>query len=273
MWWEVVFWVLLVPVLVILGIVYGTGKKIYKLLFVLATYTYITLATYVIDVFNLGRNWILSILVFSAVLLILIGLLMSKSSEKNKKKTKKNKSKNKSKTQINLYLTILLLALMLVLIIIGTTTTKLTKSIQVIDSINSSFINQAGAEVINGQPIPKQSSDSINLIRLMTITYQNNGLLPAPITEKNFKACVYDSKGEGQEAYLETEPENYRNYGEVSPGKTKKLFVNLRRLYVDNSLKPTMLIITAFSDDLYHDCSELSYFKDKANVYEEIPII
>lgn len=262
MWWEIVFWLLLVPCLIILGITYGTGKKLYKLLYVLAIYTYVTLATYVIDVFSLGRNWILSILVFSAILLILIGFFMSKNSSKKKTK-KKVKSKNSQK---NLITTVILLVLMLALIILGSASPGLTKKIVVISKINATIFKNSV------EPAPKVSPES-SFTRVMTITYENNGFLSAPITEKRFTACAYDKEGQGYELYTQTSPSDYRSYEEVSPGDTKELFVNIGRIYLDDKVTYEKVIVASFNRDNYYDCSVLKNSENKATIFKEIPII
>ena len=73
MWVEIVFWILLVPLLILLSIVYWKSKAFYRLFYILSVFTYSMLIMYLIDAFSLGKNSILGLLFFSAVLMMLIG--------------------------------------------------------------------------------------------------------------------------------------------------------------------------------------------------------
>ncbi|MBW3019221.1 hypothetical protein KY329_03490 [Candidatus Woesearchaeota archaeon] len=74
MWALVVFWILIVPLIILLAVVYGTGRKLYRLLYILSVFTYAMTVMYAIDAFELGRNAIILLLAFSSLLMILLGL-------------------------------------------------------------------------------------------------------------------------------------------------------------------------------------------------------
>lgn len=78
-WAPVVFWALLVPLIIILLIVYLKGKAFYRLLYILSVFTYAMTIMYWIDVYHLGRNTIVGLLLLSAVMMIMIGRLYRKS--------------------------------------------------------------------------------------------------------------------------------------------------------------------------------------------------
>ena len=67
------FWVLLVPLLILLFVVYVKSKSLYRLFYILSIFTYSMLIMYVIDAYSLGRNAILGLLTFSTVLMMCIG--------------------------------------------------------------------------------------------------------------------------------------------------------------------------------------------------------
>lgn len=82
-WAPIVFWVLLVPLLIVMLIVYLRSKKFSRLVFILSVFTYAMTIMYWIDAYQLGRNAIVSLLVLSAILMILVGFIIRR--EKKKK--------------------------------------------------------------------------------------------------------------------------------------------------------------------------------------------
>ena len=81
-WAPVVFWVLLIPLIIVLLIVYLRSKQLYRLLYILAVFTYAMTIMYWIDVYQLGRNSIIGLLVLSSLLMILIGRLFHKNEKR-----------------------------------------------------------------------------------------------------------------------------------------------------------------------------------------------
>lgn len=184
--WEVIFWVLLVPVLIIMGIMYGTSKKLFKLFAVLATYTYVIFIAYIIDVFELNRNWVLGLLVFSALLMIFLGWRLGKrDSEKKSVKSKSLKSRTKNDKLDNrwLWLVLLTVLLMVVIIVFSALNIGVKRTVTTRNSITESEINSA----LNSTTEPE-------VIPLANFTYENNGLLPAVIPDQSFTACWYNEK-------------------------------------------------------------------------------
>ncbi|MBS3147786.1 hypothetical protein J4219_02795 [Candidatus Woesearchaeota archaeon] len=86
MWVEVVFWILVVPLLILSLVVYARSKRLYKIMYILSVFTYSMLIMYPIDAYDLGRNAILGLLAFSAVLMMLVGYHFHKTPQKKRKR-------------------------------------------------------------------------------------------------------------------------------------------------------------------------------------------
>jgi len=77
-WAPVVFWILLVPLLIIMLIVYLRSKRLYRLLYITSVFTYAMTIMYFIDAYSLGRNAIIGLLLLSSLLMIYLGYWMRK---------------------------------------------------------------------------------------------------------------------------------------------------------------------------------------------------
>ena len=82
---EVVFWILLVPLVITLLVMYIRSKKLYRLFYLLSIFTYAMLILYVIDAYELGANAIILLLVVSAILMILIGYFKFRNEPKKRR--------------------------------------------------------------------------------------------------------------------------------------------------------------------------------------------
>lgn len=88
MWVEVVFWILIVPLLILSLVVYARSRRLYKIMYILSVFTYSMLIMYPIDAYDLGRDAILGLLAFSAVLMMFVGYHFHKISATPKKRKK-----------------------------------------------------------------------------------------------------------------------------------------------------------------------------------------
>lgn len=174
MWWQILFWVLLVPCLIILGIIYGTSKKLYKLFYVLATFTYVITIAYVIDVYNLDRNWILSLLTLSAILMILLGYQLTRKKEKPAKRPRS--------TRQNLAVLCALLVVMLLLIIVAALNLGAQRDVNVVASVSRASLVFSDA-----------TSDPQEFPTIANLTYRNAFLIPYVVPDQYFLACWYNS--------------------------------------------------------------------------------
>ncbi len=73
MWVQVVFWVLVIPLLILLMILYARGKKLYRVMYILSAFTYSMLIMYLIDAYDLNRDWILGLLALSTIIMMFAG--------------------------------------------------------------------------------------------------------------------------------------------------------------------------------------------------------
>ena len=69
-----VFWIGLVASIII----YAMKRKFYPIMYLISISLYIFTVGFVIDVFDLSKNWILLILGFSSLIMIGLGLYLSK---------------------------------------------------------------------------------------------------------------------------------------------------------------------------------------------------
>ncbi len=90
-WAPIVFWVLLIPLLIIMLIVYLRSKKFSRLVFILSVFTYAMTVMYWIDAYQLGRNAIVGLLVASSLLMIYLGWRMHRQKQKKTNSTKNAK--------------------------------------------------------------------------------------------------------------------------------------------------------------------------------------
>ncbi len=68
------FWVALVVAIIL----YAIKRKWYPILYLVSVSLYIFTISFVIDVFELSRNWILLLLAFSSAVMVAIGMYLSK---------------------------------------------------------------------------------------------------------------------------------------------------------------------------------------------------
>jgi hypothetical protein len=168
MWWQPFFWILLVPTLIVMGIFYGTSRKLYKAFYVLAIFTYAISVAYPIDAFELGKNWTLGLLALSAVLMLTLGYMLTRRPEREE-------PKRKGKPRGFLVWVLVILGVMLALILLGSFA-GYQRSEQLVASISrTDFLTNTNEPLGIG-----------------TITYTGNSVIPAVIKDRYFMACWYD---------------------------------------------------------------------------------
>ena len=186
MWWPVVFWVLLVPLLIVLGITYASTRKLYRLSHLLSLFTYIVLIAYVIDVFRLNKDWILGLLFLSTILIIGAGVYVSRQQPKKKK------------NRMGSWPLWAIMAIMIILLVMGL------------------FGRAALERSVQTHPLPEETSDE--QLKALTITYTNNYWLPVGLPKTEAQICV-----EGQEPYRYWLENSYQESTELMPGATKEI--------------------------------------------------
>ncbi len=278
MFWQPLFWGLLIPCLIVLGILYGTTRKVYKLFYVLSLFVYVISVAYIIDVFDLGRNWILGLLVFSAVLMILIAAWLSR---KGKERPKR---KAASSTKRHLWILLVLLAVMLILIVVSSLDVGVTREVSVVSSLQRSSLI---VPLSNGEPY------QLSPVPVANYSYANSFFLPVVAQDQYFLACWYDTKtqtasteqlqtlvnGQYNEYRVANEP-----LAEVPPGAFLKLAVTVTGTSYAQP-KGTVpasaydrydaIVLASLRDRSYVDCSNLPAMKDdtsKVSSYAIIPL-
>lgn len=179
-WAPVVFWVLLVPLLIVMLIVYLRSKKFYRLIYITSVFTYAMTIMYWIDAFRLGRNAIVGLLVASSLAMIFVGWRVHKSTDKKKKKPTGHGG------------TLAIISLVLIGILVGlsaapygwTVQTTTAPSIKLDQLVT---IYQEGQVEYSKPPVP-----------VYTITVTNT-FIPRQYELPNAQACLYNTeKGAGQ---------------------------------------------------------------------------
>lgn len=226
-WAPVVFWVLLVPLLIVMLIVYLRSKRFYRLIYITSVFTYAMTIMYWIDAYKLGRNAIVGLLVASSLLMIIVGWRVHKSTDKKKKKPTGHGG------------TLAIISLALIGILVGlsavpygwtvqTTTAPSLKLDQVVS------VYKEGQVEYSKPPVP-----------IYTITVTNT-FIPRQYELPNAQACLYNTeKGAGQWANVAWDYEAMRsefgpnlNTMEVYRGsKTAVLNVNSQPYYETRPVK------------------------------------
>lgn len=236
MWWPAVFWILLIPLIVVEFIVFIKTRKVSWLIYALAIFTYVIAVTYTIDVFDMGRNAVILTLLASAALMWYIGRQLQNPIKESK--TKRN-------------IIIAIGAVMLVLIIISVAFGRAQEQVTPVPSISAdSVIVPRDAR---GEPKPLPGNGATLLRRTVT----NNFILPVPVDQNDYRACLSTTQGL-QDLYYVSE---YQENLEVNPGQTKTFSISFGAAYLDPSVKPIEVFVYEFDNDgeySYVSCQTLS---------------
>ena len=219
--------------------------------------------------FSLGRNWILGLLVFSAVLMILLGYRVTKPRKKSKKKRP--------------YLSWLgaLLVVMLLLIILGSLRVGYVRQADVVEGLT---LDQLVIESEKGVEEPG--------VLVAKLTYTNSFFLPAVIPERHFVACWWDEDEEKvgfEHLEVQVDGESWVRDGdallEVMPGATREREVRVgTRIFPARPAIPEepevvvpeqyaaydAIILAAGRDSV--DCNELLDEQDDVSLWLTIPV-
>lgn len=203
-WWFVVFWILLIPLIVIELIIFLKSRKFFWLVFALAVFTYIVAVSYTIDVFDLGRNAIILILLASAALMFIIGRQLGKRPRKRVAASEK-------------WTTIALSALIVLLFVISVIFGKAAETTTPVPSLSQSEI----VKTYNEQKGIDYRDQSVVVLK-RTIT--NNFFLPVPVKQYQYMGCLVTDKGT-----FNLDPYSYYEQNEeVGAGETKIIDAKLQ---------------------------------------------
>jgi hypothetical protein len=170
MWWQVVFWLLLVPLIVIEFFLFLKTRKYSWLIFALAIFTYVVAVNYIIDVFDLGRNAIIIILLASAGVMVLIG-----------RQLRKEASHPKAERIAALAIAALMIIIFVVSVIFG-------KAVETVTPASSIAAREIAYYPQDQQRSPKDAIPAPNSqVTILTRTVTNTFFLPVPIVQKNYR--------------------------------------------------------------------------------------
>lgn len=233
MWWEPVFWILLIPLIVVEIIIFVKTKRIYWLIYALAIFTYVVTVSYTLDVFDANRNAIILTLIASAILMALIGRHLGKTH-------KKQKEVSRAALTMASILAIFMILLFAISAIFG----QAEETVQPVDSLTTQEITFT---VSRDEPRPFEQVDGpIILVRSIT----NPFVLPIPIEQKEYRACLVTSSGL-QEVFVQ---QSYERYPEVAPGDTEEFNVRVNPTGLQEETNVTELRV--YESEEYVPCSD-----------------
>jgi hypothetical protein len=246
MWWQAVFWILLIPLIVIELIVFLKSRKFSWLLFAASVFTYIVAVCYTIDVFKMGRNGIILTLLASAVLMFIIGRMLGK-------KVKKEKSFPKTDVTIAIAIAVIMVVVFAVSVIFG----KLTTSTAPVASV-----------ALKDVMIPSDKGEIYpsNGVKILTTTATNDFILPVPVKEAYYSVCIETENGLYQLG--KRGDYGYDQYPEVPARSTKSFDYSVEAYRPYESGKPSrILVYAATMETQWMPCD------DKATPLYTIPIV
>lgn len=177
MWWQVAFWILLIPLVVAEIIVFLKTKRFAWLLYALAIFTYVVSVCYTLDVFDAGRNAIILTLLASSALMVLIGRRLGK-------KVRKAKRISRPTLYLAIAFAVLLAFLFIANVIGGPAQERLTP-----------VENVAAADLLYRSDAGKVEPYGPKTITLATRELTNSFWLPLPAYRTTYRACLETSLG------------------------------------------------------------------------------
>ena len=175
-WWMVVFWLLLVPLIIVELVVYLKSKKFYWLIYALAIFTYVISVCYTVDVFDLGKNAVILVLLASAALMFIVGRQLGK-------KVKPQKRVRPCARSALIALGAVLIIVFVVSVVFG----KLERTILPETSVDVDKILVDNPK--DQGPYPASS------VTIMRMTYTNTFILPVPVKQEYYKVCLVTESG------------------------------------------------------------------------------
>ncbi len=76
--YNIIGWLLIVVAVIGGSVIYGTKKKFYLVVYLISLFSYIYTLVFIIDVYELSKNWTLFLLALTAAIFMLIGFYISK---------------------------------------------------------------------------------------------------------------------------------------------------------------------------------------------------
>jgi hypothetical protein len=210
-WWFAVFWILLIPLIIAEVIIFVKSRKFFWLVYALSVFTYIIAVSYMIDVYDLGKNAVILILLASAVLMFLIGKQLGRKPSERISGAERNS-------------VIILAAIMAIIFIVSVIFGKLSETVKPIPVKESDLLRTYDE---NGYAKP-----GVAEVRILQRTLANRFFLPVPVQSRNYRTCLVTSTGVSN---LDSGYSYSSLNEEVGAGETKTLYVTISPFYYDRS--------------------------------------
>lgn len=217
MWWMIVFWILLFPLIIAEIVIFVKTKKVFWLIYALSIFIYVIAVSYMLDVFNASRNAIIATLVASSVLMAFIG---------RKFGTKVKAQKVMSRVMI---IICAIVAGVLIFIFVGSAIFGVGKeTVQPVSTISLDQVVQLSDG--KGGPIGESG------VKLLTRTIENSFFLPVPVQHYTWRACVETSIGTQELSVYEQTEQN----PEVGPKATRSVPVSFSKMWISKDQRDVL---------------------------------
>jgi len=228
MWWQVAFWILLVPLLIIEIIIYLRSRKFFWLIYALSIFTYVVAVMYMIDRFSFGRNAVMLVLLASAVLMFFVGKQLGRAVKKRKEPSAKERA-----------LAIVIGAAIIVIFSVSVIFGKMSDTTTAVSSVKAADIIRPYTESNSPKPIEAVQQQGITVLKR---TLTNSFILPIPVTQKEYRACLATSTTVfelGTNSYTMAEEE-------VGPGETKTITFAFTPYYAQKNEQVTPIEVRVY---------------------------
>ncbi len=203
MWWAIVFWLLLIPLLIVEVFIYVKTKRLYWLVYALAMFTYTITVSYTLDVFNAGRNAIILTLLLSSGLMAFLGHQIGRPS--------KRRAPSRRLRNLSFLIGIVLITVFVLSVLLG----KSTETVLPVDSVKAS-------QVVTDGKLRVPDGD-IRAVRVLTRRIRNDFFLPVPVETRDYLVCLETAEGLSQ---MYASPRRMEE--EVPPKSTLDVMVSVR---------------------------------------------
>ena len=238
MWWQAVFWILLIPLVILEVILFLKTKKYSWLLYAVSIFTYVVAVSYTLDVFSMGKNAIILVLLASAALMTLVGKQLGKTVKKKKKYTKRN-----------VWLAAVTFGIIALIFIVSVIFGQLDESVSPVQSITH---DDLVVNTIDKEPRVVNREGPVILTRTLT----NEFFLPVPVPQKLYRICFDTSDGKRDGWAVE----RYDTRPEVPPFDSLVFDVRIQQVYDEDTVTYEQLLVyeEPARQRSWESCSDIS---------------
>jgi hypothetical protein len=197
----------------------------------LAIFAYVISVSYTIDVFHLGRNAVILVLLASAALMIVMGRQL-------RQQSKDTNAKRWSAVALGVFI--------IVFFIISVIFGKLQEQTMPVPVVKAS-------ELVLEQDT-RDKVPYIAEVKILERTAQNNFFLPVPIKQHNYQGCLVTSERK-ENLYLYS---RYVENQEVTPGETKTIHIIANPITLSKNAEPREILIYDLGEMNAYEYSQAS---------------